>query len=772
MSMSAASLRARDWPWSRPGVRLWLAGTALVGLVSALVMVQAGSALANSAAPAQKLNHVFVIVEENHGFSDVIGNPAALNLNAMAQQFGIATDYFGVSHPSEPNYVALLGGSTFGIASDDAYWTQKVDQPSLISQLDRAGISWKAYLQAFPHPGYEGICYPAKCNGAPDSDPLYVSKHDAIQNFTTSQNPLDWARQVPMDQLQRDLDSGHVPAFDYVVPDECHDMHGDPPYCIDSGNLDDPQDQHLVTVGDRYLGQLVSEITGAPFWSRGNNAIAVTFDEGDDNGGCCGTPAGGQVATVVVTSHGPRGLRDPDPYSHYSLLRTIQHNFDLSCLANTCDTANTLLMSPMFAVTGSPAIATIPLAEPVYPTPTPTLTEPVSSTTKTPHSAGWAVVRAPTLGTADNSLGAVAGSSDKDIWTVGNFLPDDPSSNPDATLSLAAHFNGTTWSPVATPNAGPNFDTLFGVADAAGKAWAVGVRLDSNYQTRALIESWDGIRWRVDDNPQPGAAGDQLYAVSARSPSDVWAVGNQQGTDGRFETLVEHWNGIHWAVVASPNPGTAGNHLYGVAAAEPDDVWAVGQQLDTQGPDQGLIEHWDGHHWSVVPSPVHTSGLTLLDAVAASASGVWAAGETETPTSGARPLVEQYQSGRWKQVALSPAGTEWTDLWGITASAGRVWPVGTYLDPASDNNETLVLQGDSHGWTVEHAPNPGPGSNILGGVATVAGTTWAVGTYDDGGSRLPLIERHQAPAPGSGGRARPGRPRGWPATWLTSICSS
>src|SRR5262249_17544478 len=174
-------------------------------------------------------DHVFVVVEENHGFSDVIGNSAAPNLNALAQRYGLATDYFGVGHPSEANYVGLLGGSTFGIASDDPYWMNRVDQPSLISELDGSGISWKAYLQGSPHPGYKGICYPSRCNGSPDVDPLYVSKHDGIQNYSTSVNAADWARQVPDTQLATDFAHGNVPSFGYVIPHQGHDMHGAPP---------------------------------------------------------------------------------------------------------------------------------------------------------------------------------------------------------------------------------------------------------------------------------------------------------------------------------------------------------------------------------------------------------------------------------------------------------------------------------------------------------------------------------------------------------------
>ena len=135
-----------------------LAVVACLSLAGAAICAGTTSAAAQPSGAVPHLNHVFVIVEENNGFHDVIGNPAAPNLNSLARTFGLATDYFGVSHPSEPNYVGLLGGNTHGVNSDDAYWTHEVRAPSLISQLDHAGISWKAYLQGSPHPGYQGIC--------------------------------------------------------------------------------------------------------------------------------------------------------------------------------------------------------------------------------------------------------------------------------------------------------------------------------------------------------------------------------------------------------------------------------------------------------------------------------------------------------------------------------------------------------------------------------------------------------------------------------------
>jgi phospholipase C len=129
----------------------------LVALASSCLTAAALSwfgVAAPAAVAAPGLDHVFLIMEENNGFHDVIGNPAAPNLNYLAKTFGVETDYFGVSpDSSESNYVGLLGGSTFNVTSDDAYWKNRVNAPSLISQLDQAGVSWKAYLHALPYPG-------------------------------------------------------------------------------------------------------------------------------------------------------------------------------------------------------------------------------------------------------------------------------------------------------------------------------------------------------------------------------------------------------------------------------------------------------------------------------------------------------------------------------------------------------------------------------------------------------------------------------------------
>jgi hypothetical protein len=733
----------------------------LGGVVAATAALVLGTALATTATAATtapqtttvpRLDHVFLIMEENNGFSDVIGNPAAPNLNYLATTFGLETNYYGLTtNSSEENYVGLLGGSTHNVTSDDAYWKNTVNAPDLISQLDHAGVSWKAYLQSLPYAGYEGICYPTKCNGAPDNDPLYVSKHDAIQNYTTSRSPRDWSRQVPIGQLGSDLSTGDVPRFSYVVPDECHDMHGDPPYCVDSGNIGDPQNQHLVAQGDAYLGHLVSAITHAGFWAKGNNAVIVTFDNGDDTQGCCdANPGGGQVATVVITSHGPRHVTDNAPANHYSTLQTIEDTFGLGCLNATCDTANVQPLSGLLTATGSAAVATAVRPELTWPTPT--LSQPAEPLGVTPAVAGgdgWTVPLMQTLGGSDNSLGAIAGSSSSDVWAVGNYLPDAPNSNQDATLTFAEHYDGKTWSVVRTPNSGPNYDTLWGVTDSAGQAWAVGVTMSDHYQDRALVEHWNGTSWSVTDVPQPGKQRDILFSASSTSPTDVWAVGDQEGSDGRFETLAEHFDGHAWSVVPTPDPGGAGNHLYGVDAVSPDNVWAVGQQLSGAGTaDQGLVEHWDGSHWSVVDLPASPANV-MLHAVAVSGGQVFAVGESDSPAAG-QALIMHEAGGHWSTEhlpSLPSNASNWANLWSVAAAGGAVYAVGTYVDNVTDNNDLLVLKAQLDGagvgtWTVDNAPIPGSGSNIAGGIAAVDGHLWMAGTMDDGGSRLPMTEVH------------------------------
>jgi phosphatidylinositol-3-phosphatase len=288
---------------------------------------------------------------ENHKYSQVIGNPNAPEINKLAQEYGLATDYFGVTHPSEPNYVAAVAGSYFGIQDDAPYTVHTLDKPSLASQLEAKGLSWKTYQQALPYAGFTGTAFPSP------SIALYASKHNPFLNFSSIQNnPAELAKIVPDTQLFVDLLDGHAPNFSMIVPDQCHDMHGiggTPPVCP-NGAPNIQADAQNVQLGDQYVSAVVSAIQHSSDWDRGNNAIVITWDENDFNtdtpNGCCDAVAGGgHVATIVITNHGQHHVQDNTPFNHYSLLLTIQDAFRLGCLENTCDTANVTPMTKLFS---------------------------------------------------------------------------------------------------------------------------------------------------------------------------------------------------------------------------------------------------------------------------------------------------------------------------------------------------------------------------------------------------------------------------------------
>jgi len=287
-----------------------------------------------------RYNHVFVVMMENQTYDQIIGNSAAPEINALARRFGLATSYYGVTHPSEPNYVASIGGSYFGIQDDAPYYTHTIAAPSLASQLEAKRLTWKTYQQSLPYPGYLGTTYPSASNA------LYASKHNPFLNFATIQSKRAEVRKsVPWSQLSSDLANGHVPNLSYIVPNQCHDMHGTGSCAGD--------DTALIQAGDRTVGALVRAITRSPAWHSGNNAIVITWDEDDYAAnpapGCCdAVPGGGHVATIVIANHGPRGVQDKTPYNHYSLLQTIQGVFRLGCLHYTCDTANVTPMARLF----------------------------------------------------------------------------------------------------------------------------------------------------------------------------------------------------------------------------------------------------------------------------------------------------------------------------------------------------------------------------------------------------------------------------------------
>ena len=324
--------------------------------------------------------HVFVIIDENKDYEQILDPVGAPNISRLAASSGNAVRFYAEVHPSEPNYVALLGGDTFGIHDDDAYYCHAgstapmcdgakadgyadhtVHAPHLGDQLAAAGLSWKGYYESLPEPGS-----PAVTAGDPHYDngtrktALYASKHSGFMNFADVQaDPHRAERIVGFDRFEQDLAGGKVPALALVVPNQCNDMHGlhgdGVPADCDGVNKAD-----LIHRGDVFMGRLVDQIERSPVWASAENvAIVITFDEGSGKSreGCCGvTPnapsnfGGGHIPTLVITNHGRGAQTDDTPYSHYSLLRTLEDAFGLPTHLGHAADADVTPMRKLFAV--------------------------------------------------------------------------------------------------------------------------------------------------------------------------------------------------------------------------------------------------------------------------------------------------------------------------------------------------------------------------------------------------------------------------------------
>ena len=321
-----------------------------IALVLALaIAVPAGAAVQRDPRPADlavpRYDHVIVIVEENEGYGAIIGNRNAPAITALAHEYGSATRFAAETHPSEPNYVAMIGGDTFGIQDDDAFYCtahrideycgnanrpgyadHTVDAPSLPSQLERAGLTWHGYFGGFD-PAAPDAVFSAAAADRPAA--LYASKHNPFMNFRALRAEPSFRSHIsPLDRLQRDLASSSLPNFAFVVPDQCDDMHGLRPGPNVPADCASTNRQLRIARGDALVGRLMRAITASPAWnSSANVAVVLTFDESE--GTRFTDRNGGSIPTIVATNHGPRALADPTPYNHYALLRTIADAFGI-----------------------------------------------------------------------------------------------------------------------------------------------------------------------------------------------------------------------------------------------------------------------------------------------------------------------------------------------------------------------------------------------------------------------------------------------------------
>jgi hypothetical protein len=254
-------------------------------------------------------DHIAMIILENKDYGTVIGSSKMPYFNSLAQQYVLLTKYYAVTHPSLPNYIALVSGSTQGITSDCN--SCFVDAPNLADTLDANGLTWKSYEEDMPSACFLGSDYP------------YAQRHNPFIYFDSIRlnKPRCESSIVPLTSLDNDLASNSLPNFSLIIPNVCNDSH----------------DCSLVTA-DKWVQGMVEKLQSSPAFGE-NSLIIIVFDEasGHNYGSCCGLAkrAGGRVAAVLISPLAKPGFTDSTSYSHYSMLKTILTAWNLPDLANT-----------------------------------------------------------------------------------------------------------------------------------------------------------------------------------------------------------------------------------------------------------------------------------------------------------------------------------------------------------------------------------------------------------------------------------------------------
>jgi hypothetical protein len=259
-------------------------------------------------------DHIILIVLENQYLQNVIGNSRLTNINALARNNVLLGNYSPVAHPSLPNYLALVSGSTQNITTDcsDCF----VNQPNLADEIEASGRTWKAYLEDMPSPCFVGNQKP------------YVQMFDPFIYFDSIRlNPERCDRSiVPLTRLDEDLTADQLPNFVYIAPNLCNSGHDCPP-----------------ETADAWVGNIVAELEASPSLGK-NSLIIITYDEGVEQTTL--TKTRGEVTTILISPLARPGFVDKTRYTHYSLLKTILRAWNLPDLGQTGLAGTNVIQEP------------------------------------------------------------------------------------------------------------------------------------------------------------------------------------------------------------------------------------------------------------------------------------------------------------------------------------------------------------------------------------------------------------------------------------------
>jgi len=237
-----------------------------------------------------RFGHVFIVVEENHNYGDVVASPSMPYLNSLANQYGLATNYFANGHPSIPDYFMLTTGQTLTLIDALTPQSFPVSEDNVVRELIAAGKTWKSYAEDLPNVGYTG-----------GDTGNYAVRHNPLAYMTDVQNNSAQAKNlVPFTQFSADLPTANLPDYSFIVPNLCNDGHDCP-----------------LTTADNWLKTNIDPVIQSPVFQK-DGLLIILFDEADT---LDFTAGGGHVAAVIVSPLAKRGYKSIAFYQHQSALR-------------------------------------------------------------------------------------------------------------------------------------------------------------------------------------------------------------------------------------------------------------------------------------------------------------------------------------------------------------------------------------------------------------------------------------------------------------------
>ena len=264
-------------------------------------------------------SHVFVLLEENHSFSDVIGSASMPYLNGLANANSLATQYYADAHPSLPNYFELTvgaGTSITGSAGDS--FSGVVTQDNVVRALTAAGKSWKSYAESLPSTGYLG-----------GDDGAYIQHHNPFVYFSdVQQNSAEANNVVPFTQLSADIAADALPDYGFIIPNINDDAHNCP------AGMSSCTDSQKLATADQWLSANISPLLASTAFK--NSLLIIVFDEAED---ADTTHGGGHVAAVMVSPLVKPGYQSTTLYQHESTLRLMMEALGVTDFPGAAATA-------------------------------------------------------------------------------------------------------------------------------------------------------------------------------------------------------------------------------------------------------------------------------------------------------------------------------------------------------------------------------------------------------------------------------------------------